>query len=300
MALPETYRCEAITLSYTPLGEADLLVTMYTRDQGKVRAVAKGARRSTSKLLGHLEPLTVVRMSMVHGRSMDIIAKAEVLQSFAALKEDLTGIAEGLYLAELVDVFGAEGSANPSLFQLIVDTSGPVEADPGSDMPLRFFEFHLFQGEPLAHVWAPGATPLPDTGKPGLAATTLRIRVGEHGYTVEVGELTHSFVEVTVEGETFQVEVAGLPSQTPPPPRTHPNPGHHNPARLPPEAQPAAYRAKIIASPLSGRGIGSIMPFNIQAFQYRGFRGCTQKDSRNRGLRAQPDCKAGYRGQLPQ
>ncbi len=148
MALPETYRCEAITLSYTPLGEADLLVTMYTRDQGKVRAVAKGARRSTSKLLGHLEPLTVVRMSMVHGRSMDIIAKAEVLQSFAALKEDLTGIAEGLYLAELVDVFGAEGSANPSLFQLIVDTLRAVEADPGSDMPLRFFEFHLLQVSP--------------------------------------------------------------------------------------------------------------------------------------------------------
>ena len=132
MAPPKTYRCEAITLSYTPLGEADLLVTMYTRDQGKVRAVGKGARRSTSKLVGHLEPLTVVRMSMVHGRSMDIISQAEVLQSFATLKEDLTGITKGLYLAELVDGFGAEGSANPDLF-------------PASDMPLRFFEFHLLQ-----------------------------------------------------------------------------------------------------------------------------------------------------------
>jgi DNA repair protein RecO (recombination protein O) len=145
MAPPKTYRCEAIILSYTPLGEADLLVTMYTTDQGKVRAVGRGARRSTSKLVGHLEPLTVVRMSMVHGRNMDMISQAEVLRSFAALKEDLTAITKGLYLAELVDGFGAEASANPGLFQLMFDTLDALEADPASEMPLRFFEFHLLQ-----------------------------------------------------------------------------------------------------------------------------------------------------------
>ena len=64
MAPPRTYRCEAITLGYTTLGEADLLVTIYTKEQGKIRAVAKGARRSTSKLVGHLEPLTLAKMSM--------------------------------------------------------------------------------------------------------------------------------------------------------------------------------------------------------------------------------------------
>ena len=145
MAPPRTYRCEAIILSYTPLGEADLLVTMFTRDQGKVRAVGKGARRSTSKLVGHLEPLTLTRMSMAHGRSMDIISQAEVAQSFSKLKEDLTGITKGLYLAELVDGFGAEASANPELFRLMIDTLQAIETDPASDMPLRFFEFHLLQ-----------------------------------------------------------------------------------------------------------------------------------------------------------
>jgi DNA repair protein RecO (recombination protein O) len=145
MAPPRTYRCEAIILSYTPLGEADLLVSMYTRQQGKIRAVAKGARRSTSKLVGHLEPLTAVKMSMAHGRNMDVISQAEVAESFAELKEDLTAITKGLYLAELVDGFGAEDSANPELFQLMIDTLRAVEADPGSDMPLRCFEFHLLQ-----------------------------------------------------------------------------------------------------------------------------------------------------------
>ncbi len=145
MASPRTYRCEAIILSYTPLGEADLLVTMFTRDQGKVRAVGKGARRSTSKLVGHLEPLTVVNMSMAHGRSMDIISQAEVIQSFSSLKEDLMAITKGLYLSEMVDGFGAEASANPELFRLLLDTLRAVETNPASDMPLRFFEFHLLQ-----------------------------------------------------------------------------------------------------------------------------------------------------------
>ena len=145
MAPPRTYRCEAIILSYTPLGEADLLVTVYTKEEGKTRAVGKGARRSTSKLVGHLEPLTVVRMSMVHGRAMDLISQAEVVESFAALKEDLTAITKGQYVAELVDGFGAEASANPDLFQLMIDTLREIQADPGSDMPLRSFEFHLLQ-----------------------------------------------------------------------------------------------------------------------------------------------------------
>ena len=145
MAPPKTYRCEAVILSYTPLGEADLLVTMHTRDQGKVRAVAKGARRSTSKLVGHLEPLTVVRMSMVHGRDLDIIAQAEVVEGFATLKENLTAVTKGLYLAELVDGFGAEASANPALFQLMIESLMAVEADPESGMSVRFFEFHLLQ-----------------------------------------------------------------------------------------------------------------------------------------------------------
>ena len=145
MAPPRTYRCEAIILGYTPLGEADLLVTMFTRDQGKVRAIGKGARRSTSKLVGHLEPLTVVKLSMAQGRSTDIISQAEVLQGFSDLKKDLMAITKGLYLAELVNGFGAEASANPELFRLMLDTLRAVEADPASDMPLRFFEFHLLQ-----------------------------------------------------------------------------------------------------------------------------------------------------------
>ena len=145
MARPKTYRCEAVVLGYTPLGEADILVTLFTRDRGKVRAVGKGARRANSKLVGHLAPLTVANMSMIQGRNMDIVSQAEVVTSFSTLKEDLTGIAKGFYVAEMMDGFGAEASPNPALFQLMIDTLRVIEADPESEMPLRYFEYHLLE-----------------------------------------------------------------------------------------------------------------------------------------------------------
>ncbi len=92
-----------------------------------------------------------------------------------------------------------------------------------------------------------------------MAVTTLRIKVGDNWYNVEVGELTHSPVEVTVEGETFLVEVEGLPSTPPPRPRRGrtqtpgilvPPPPTRSSAGVGPE--------NIITSPLSGRVI-SIM-----------------------------------------
>ena len=145
MARPKTYRCEAVVLGYSALGEADILATLFTRHQGKVHAIGKGARRSNSKLVGHLEPLTVLKMSMIHGRNMDIISQAEVINSYSTLKQHLMGIAKGLYLAEMVDGFGTEASANPDLFQLMVDTLRVIEADPESEMALRYFEYHLLQ-----------------------------------------------------------------------------------------------------------------------------------------------------------
>ena len=127
------------------MGEADLLVTLYTREFGKVRAIARGARRSTSKLVGHLEPLTQVKLSLAHGRDLDYVNQAQVLTGFASLKGNLAAITKGLYVAELVDGFGSESNSNQSLYRLAIDTLHAIESDPDSDLPLRFFELHLLQ-----------------------------------------------------------------------------------------------------------------------------------------------------------
>jgi DNA repair protein RecO (recombination protein O) len=145
MAPPRTYRCEALTLKKSPFGEADLIVTLYSAERGKIRAIAKGARRSNSKLVGHLEPLTQVRLSLAQGRNLDIITQAQLVESFLLLKADLGAVSKGVYLAELVDGFGSEEHANYPLYRLSLDTLQALAVDPDSEWPLRFFEFHLLR-----------------------------------------------------------------------------------------------------------------------------------------------------------
>ena len=145
MAPPRVYRCQGLTLRKAAIGEADLVVTVFTAQRGKLRAVAKGARRPTSKLVGHLEPLTLAWFAIARGRQLDIISQAQVLDSLPAVKEDLPIMARGLYIAELLDGFGPETSPSPGLYRLAGDV---LRALPGAADPetlLRYFEFHLLR-----------------------------------------------------------------------------------------------------------------------------------------------------------
>lgn len=140
-----TYRCEGLTLRKAAIGEADLVVTVFTAEHGKVRAVAKGARRSTSRLVGHVEPLTLSQMSIARGRELDIISQAEVTDGFAGLKDDLTSVTRGLYVAELLDGFGPEDSPSPALFRLAVSVLSALPEASNPEVALRYFEFHLLR-----------------------------------------------------------------------------------------------------------------------------------------------------------
>ena len=149
MPAPRLYQSEALVLRKHPLGEADLIVTFYAKAQGKLRAVAKGARRNSSKLVGHLEPLTQVNLSLSRGRNLDVVTQAQVLTNFPPLKDHLDAITKGLYLAELVDGFGSESQANPALYNLALQSLHSIAGAPNSNMPLRYFEFRLLQASGL-------------------------------------------------------------------------------------------------------------------------------------------------------
>ncbi|TFD26257.1 DNA repair protein RecO [Cryobacterium sp. TMT2-23] len=82
------YRDEAVVLRTQKLGEADRIVTMLTRQHGKVRAVAKGVRRTASKFGARLEPFMVADVQLYEGRTLDIITQAESLGSYGALIAD--------------------------------------------------------------------------------------------------------------------------------------------------------------------------------------------------------------------
>ena len=145
MAAPRTYQCEALTIKKSPIGETDLVVTLFTKERGKVRAIAKGVRRSTSKMVGHLEPLTQVRLFLAQGRSLDYVTQAQVIESFAALKNDLEAITKGQYVAELVDGFASGASPNQPLYNLAFEVLQAIDLHPESEWPLRFFELQLLR-----------------------------------------------------------------------------------------------------------------------------------------------------------
>ena len=143
MPAPRTYRAEALVLKSAPFGEADLLATLFTREAGKVRAVAKGARRATAKLVGHLEPLTLTRLALSRGRTLDVVSQAETLENFTPLKTNLTAMTRGLQVAELVDGFGSEANPNEPLLNLALTTLAAIGQSPEEELPLLHFQLHL-------------------------------------------------------------------------------------------------------------------------------------------------------------
>ena len=122
MTLPHTYRTVALTLRKTPMGEADLVATIYSGERGKLPALARSARRLTSKLMGHFEPLTLLELALTRGRDLDIVAEAQVINAFPRLKAGYDRAARGLYVAELLDAFCPVAAANRELFNLAVQT----------------------------------------------------------------------------------------------------------------------------------------------------------------------------------
>ena len=145
MTSPRTYRALGLTLRRSPVREADLLTVMYTREHGKLELLARGAQRLTSKLMGHLEPLTLVRVSIARGRSMDQVTEAEVVNAFPAVRNGYENSARGLYVAELVDGFSALSAANAELFNLTVQTLEGLDAARDADLALRYFDLQLLR-----------------------------------------------------------------------------------------------------------------------------------------------------------
>ncbi|WP_022880948.1 DNA repair protein RecO [Gryllotalpicola ginsengisoli] len=106
------YRDEAVVLRTHKLGEADRIVTMLSRRHGKIRAVAKGVRRTASKFGSRLEPFMVADVQLYEGRSLDVIQQAETLGAYGAdIAADYASYTAANAMVETADrLTEAEGS----------------------------------------------------------------------------------------------------------------------------------------------------------------------------------------------
>lgn len=138
-----TLRVEAVVLRHSDWGEADRLLGLFTREQGKLRAVAKGARRLRSRKAGHLEPFTRVALMLARGRDLWIVTQAETVDAYLELRDDLERIANASYVIELLDRFTYEEGANRPLYQLLVETLGRLSSLDDPFLTVRYYEIRL-------------------------------------------------------------------------------------------------------------------------------------------------------------
>ncbi len=143
MPKPRVYKTEAVVLKHTLLGDADKILTLYTPHLGKVRAVAKGARRAKSRLAGHIEPLTRSAMLLSQGQNLDVVSQSETINGFLGLREDLERTTLGIYAAELVDLFTLQDDASPSLYNLFLITLEALCKAANPAMVIRYYETRL-------------------------------------------------------------------------------------------------------------------------------------------------------------
>lgn len=145
MSRLRTYRTEGVVIRQMPLGEADRILTLCSPDMGKVRAVAKGVRRTKSRLGGHLELLNRASVSVAIGRNLDTISEAYAISAFGGIRGDLTRVSRGLYIAELVDCFSFEGNGNRMMYSLLLGALRRLERGTNLDMLMRWFEMRLLE-----------------------------------------------------------------------------------------------------------------------------------------------------------
>ena len=127
------YRDRGVVLRTYKLGEADRIVVLLTSGHGKVRAVAKGVRRTKSRFGGRLEPLSHVELLLYEGRELDIVTQAEIIEPWRPLHEDLSRVAQGLAMAEATEQVAQEREASDPLYRMLVgalrtlaEGSGPL------------------------------------------------------------------------------------------------------------------------------------------------------------------------------
>jgi DNA repair protein RecO (recombination protein O) len=140
------YKTDALVLRTYKLGEADRIVVFLTRDRGKKRGVANGARRPRSRFAGALEPLTRVGVTYYEREHRDLVrlSYAEALCSplLASRPDALTHVG---YFAELMDEWAQEGDPNERLFRLGTSTLEALAAGVPTAPVARYFEYWLLR-----------------------------------------------------------------------------------------------------------------------------------------------------------
>lgn len=132
-----TYSTDAVVLARKNYGEADRLLTVFSKHYGKLRVVAKGIRRPISRKKGSLELFSHVRLFLAKGRNLDIITDAEIKNNFSSWRKDLAKVGVAYHFSELVTRLSPEHQEHKEVFNLLLASFGAL-AD------INYWSLYLF------------------------------------------------------------------------------------------------------------------------------------------------------------
>jgi DNA repair protein RecO (recombination protein O) len=144
MEMPQ-YKTPAVVLYSLDFAEWDKLVTFFTRNFGKVKGVAKGAKRSRKRFGSGLEPLTYITLSFFEKERTSLVRlnHCEIIESYPGIHEDVLKIGYASYLGELINEMVAEGEANRELFKLFITFLNLLNKSFFREEFVRIFELRL-------------------------------------------------------------------------------------------------------------------------------------------------------------
>ncbi len=140
-----TLRVEGIILQHADWGEADRLVTIFTREHGKIRAIAKGVRKPRSRKAGHLEPITRASLLLARGRDLFILTQAEANETYTDIREDLVSLCYAAYLIELLASFTYEEEENQTLYRLLANSLSRLNQGDEPQRVMHYYEIRLLE-----------------------------------------------------------------------------------------------------------------------------------------------------------
>lgn len=140
------YRDTGVVLRTYKLRESDRIVVFHTAENGKVRAVAKGVRKTKSKFGARLEPMSHVRLLLYRGRELDIVSQAEAVEPLSPMLSSLDRASQGLAVIEAVDQLSLEREPNTQLYRMVVGALRTIATTP-SPLNVAAFYWKLLANE---------------------------------------------------------------------------------------------------------------------------------------------------------
>lgn len=133
---------KGVVIRQTKYSESDKILTIFTKEKGKIQAIAKGARRPKSHLMGSTEIFCYSDFLMYNGKNLYNINQGQILDSFYSLREDIYKLSYATFILELVDSAMPEEESNDTLFELLVKTL-TVLSDMKDDYKKLLFAFQI-------------------------------------------------------------------------------------------------------------------------------------------------------------